>query len=93
MENVRDVFDVSPEFACLMGRIYRVNGQYINAMKEFLTATTYPSADLEGSNTYIPLYQMGYINELMGQTEEAKKLYQNCGNYPAALERLALLSK
>lgn len=93
LESVQDVFDVSPEFACLMGRIYRLNGQYINAMKEFLKATTYSTADLEGSNTYIPLYQMGYINELMGQTEEAKKLYQNCGNYPAALERLTLLLK
>ncbi len=92
LENVLDDFDNTPEFSCLLGRAYRLNGQYINAMKAFLKATTYPSAAMEGSNTYIPLYHMGYINEMLGDNASARKLYENCGNYAPAKDRLAVLA-
>ena len=92
LEKLKDKFDTTPEFACLMGNIYLYNKQYVNAMKEFLKATTYPYAEMEGSNTYIPLYRMGYINEILGDTASAKKLYESCGDYPAARKRLHFLS-
>ena len=62
-------------------------------MQEFLKATSYKTCDTEGNNTYVPLFNMGYINELLGDNESAKKLYQSCGNYPAALNRLKLLEQ
>lgn len=92
-ENLYDSFAVSAEFACLMGLIYMRNQMYIKAMREFLKATTYKECNTEGANTYVPLYNMGYINELLGDKAAAIKLYQNCGDYPPALKRLSILSQ
>ena len=93
LENNYDTFANSADFACLMGTVYLRNQKYINAMQQFLKATSYKVCDTEGNNTYVPLFNMGYINELLGDSESAKKLYRSCGNYPAALERLRLLEQ
>lgn len=90
-ENIYDTFAVTPEFVCLMGLIYLKNEMYLKAMKEFLKATTFKTADIEGANTYTPLYNMGYINELMGNKEAAIQLYKSCGPFQPALNRLHLL--
>lgn len=87
-KNIYDTFATTPEFVCLMGLIYLKNGLLVQAMKEFLKATTFPEADVEGANTYTPLYNMGYINELLGNKEAAIQLYKSCGNFKPALEHL-----
>lgn len=92
-EGIYDTFGVTPEFSCLMGLIYLHNKQYINAMKEFLMATSYETADVDGANTYTPLYNMGYINELLGNREAAIQLYKSCGNFGPALEHLKNLEE
>ncbi|MBE5884356.1 MAG: glycosyltransferase [Lachnospiraceae bacterium] len=91
LESVYDAFGVTPEFSCLMGLIYLNNKQFIPAMREFLKATTYQTAEVDGANTYTPLYNMGYINELLGNKEAAIQLYESCGNHAPALRRLANL--
>lgn len=93
LESNYDAFSISADFSCLMGSVYLRNQKYIKAMQEFLKATSYKTCDTEGNNTYVPLFNMGYINELLGDNESAKKLYQSCGNYPAALNRLKLLEQ
>lgn len=90
-ENIYDAFATTPEFVCLMGQIYMKNGMLLKAMKEFLKATTFPTCDMEGANTFTPLYNMGRINEMMGDRDSAMKLYESCGSYPPAQERLKAL--
>ncbi|MBO4981797.1 MAG: glycosyltransferase [Lachnospiraceae bacterium] len=87
-ENIYGAFQATAEFACLMGRIYMENGLYVKAMTEFLKATTFETAETEGANTYTPLYNMGYINELLGNKEDAVRLYESCGNFEPALQHL-----
>jgi hypothetical protein len=91
-ENIYESFHNSADFVCLMGRIYLKNGMYIKAMSEFLKATTFETAVTEGNNSYIPLYYMGYINELLGNREDAIRLYERCGSYEPAMQHLQNLS-
>nr|MCR4990462.1 glycosyl transferase [Lachnospiraceae bacterium] len=62
---------------------------YIPAMGEFLKATMCPVARVEGSNTFVPLYNMGCINELLGEKEAAISYYKRCGDYAPAVLRLS----
>lgn len=86
---VYDEFATSSDFFTLMGVIYMRTGNYMQAMGEFFKATMCPIVHVEGSNSYIPLYNMGCINEMLGEKEMAVSYYQKCGNYQPALDRLS----
>ena len=90
-ENIYEEFSTSADFVCLMGLIYLRNGLVIKAMAEFLKATTFEKAHVEGANTYIPTFNMGCINEVMGETDAAVTYYKKCGNFKPALDRLEAL--
>ena len=92
LENIYDDFCYTADFVCLMGIIYLRNGMILKAMQEFLKATTIETFNVEGANSFIPTYNMGCINEVLGNTEDAVKLYQKCGSFQPALERLAELA-
>lgn len=87
-QNIYAEFATSADFVCLMGLIYLRNGMVVQAMKEFLYATTFHTAKTEGANTFIPTFNMGCINEVLGETETAISLYKKCGNFQPALNRL-----
>lgn len=91
LENLYEDFCNSADYVCMLGLIYLRNGKVIKAMQEFLKATTLEDAHVEGVNTFIPTYNMGCINEVLGDIDTAIKLYHKCGNFPLALERLAKL--
>lgn len=90
-QNIYDEFATGADFVCLMGLIYLRNGMVVQAMKEFLHATTFDTARTEGANTFIPTFNMGCINEVLGDIETAVTLYRKCGSFKPALERLAEL--
>lgn len=90
-ETIYEAYATSAEFVCLMGLIYLKNRLYLKAMTEFLKATTFKTVDVEGANTFTPLYNMGYINELLGNKDAAITLYENCGSFQPALNRLKVL--
>ncbi len=92
-QNIYDEFSFSADFVCLMGLIYLRNGQVVQAMKEFLKATTFEEAHVAGANTFIPTFNMGCINEVLGDIDTAVTLYRKCGNFKPALDRLAKLRK
>lgn len=92
-ENIYDDFAYSAEFVNLMGNIYSENNMYIKAMAEYLKATTFKFSQAAGENSYIPTYNMGCINERLGESDAAIQLYQKCGNYPPAVARLNALMK
>lgn len=87
-QNIYTEFATSADFVCLMGLIYLRNGMVVQAMKEFLYATTFHTSKTEGANSFIPTYNMGCINEVLGETETAISLYKKCGNFQPALNRL-----
>lgn len=91
LENLYDDFSHSADYICMLGLIYLRNGHILKAMKEFLKATTMENGHVEGVNSFIPTYNMGCINEVMGDIDTALTLYRKCGNFPPALERLAEL--
>ena len=90
-QNIYEDFAFSADFVCLMGLIYLRNGLIVKAMQEFLKATTIEEAHVTGVNSFIPTYNMGCINEVLGDIDTAVKLYKKCGDFKPALDRLAEL--
>lgn len=90
-QNIYDDFSTTADFVCLMGLIYLRNGMILPAMAEFLKATSFETACTEGANSFIPTYNMGCINEVLGDKQTAISLYKKCGNFKPALDRLAEL--
>lgn len=92
-QNIYEDFCQTADFVCLMGLIYLRSGMVVQAMQEFLKATTINISHVEGANSYIPTYNMGCINEVLGETDTAIALYKKCGSFKPALDRLAELSR
>lgn len=93
LESVYDAFASTADFLCIMGRIYLANGQYIKAMMEFVKAIHCPVARESGTNSFIPTYNIGLINEMMGDVKTALMHYRNCGDFPMAVEKIKELTK
>lgn len=65
-------------FYCSMGNAY-LNlhpPKPLNAMAEYLKALQCPTAREVGANTFIPYYNIGLVNEMMGQTDTALTFYE-----------------
>lgn len=82
-------------FYCSMGNAYlNLNPpKPLNAMAEYLKALQCPNAREEGANTFIPYYNIGLVNEMLGKTESALTFYQRAaglGFLPAAEKVTAL---
>ena len=92
LEAVYDAFATTADFLCMMGRIYLANGQYVKAMMEFVKAIHCPVARENGTNSFIPTYNIGLINEMMGDVPTALMHYRNCGDFPMALEKVKALT-
>lgn len=92
LQAVYDAFATTADFFCIMGQIYLANGQYINAMMEFVKAIHCPVARENGTNSFIPTYNIGLINEMMGDTQAALTHYRNCGDFPMAVAKVKELS-
>lgn len=88
LEAVYDAFATTADFLCMMGRIYLANGQYVKAMMEFVKAIHCPVARESGTNSFIPTYNIGLINEMMGDVTTALMHYRNCGDFPMALDKI-----
>lgn len=88
-----DIYSYSAEYVYFVANIYYENRMYLQALTEFLKLTTYENPKTYGLNTFMAYYNMGYINELLGEKEAAVALYNKCGDYPPALTRLKSLKK
>ena len=91
LENIYEDFCQTADFVCLMGIIYLRNGLVAQAIQEFTTATTMELARVEGTNSFIPHYNLGCIYEVLGNTRQAITHYQACQDFSLAKERLQLL--
>ncbi len=88
LEAVYDAFATTSDFFCVMGQIYLANGQYMKAMMEFVKAIHCPLAREKGTNSFIPTYNIGLINELLGDKDAALMHYRNCGDFPMAVAKV-----
>ncbi len=94
-EPIAHLFADTADFHCSMGNIYlnQKPPQPLKAMMEYVKASQSPNHREEGSNTYIPYYNMGLVNEMLGNAEAAISFHQKSAayDYPLAIERLAAL--
>ena len=81
-------YNQSPDYLFLLGLIYMNNGMFAQAIETFVRCRGDKEGKTEGINSWLPTYNIAVIYECLGQMEEASAYYQQCGNYPAALERL-----
>jgi len=66
-QNIYEEFATTADFVCLMGLIYLRKGMIVQVMAEFLKATSFETANAEGANSFIPTFNMGCINEVLGE--------------------------
>lgn len=74
------------DYLCIIGLILMHVGQPMKALPIFIQAKTAPSKD--SIDPRKPSYYIGYLYEFFGKKEIAKTHYQNCGDYPPAVEAL-----
>lgn len=86
--NIYDEFSKNADFIFLVGLILMNNMRYEEAINEFFKATTMQQSKMEGVNSYLAYYNIGVIQECLGNIQEALKYYKRCGNYHLAIKRL-----
>ncbi len=91
-EGIYDEFSSVTDFVYLMGNIYKDNAMYEQALAQYQKAMQMPPGRQNGSNSFLPLYQCGCIFEQLNDTDSARALYGQCGDFTPAKERLAALS-
>lgn len=94
-EPIAHLFAGTADFHCSMGNIYLnlAEPQPLKAMMEYVKAIQAPECQEEGANTYVPYYNMGLVNEMMGKTDAAIDFFRKSAayDYPLAIERLLAL--
>lgn len=92
-EPIYEHFSGDANFYCSMGNIYlNLNPpQPLKAMAEYIKALQCPDAREKGANSFIPFYNIGLINEMLGQQESALSFYQKAADlgFVPAIEKLS----
>lgn len=88
-----DTFANDAGFFCSLGASYLRVEQPMKAMMEYVKALQCPNVRGEGVNNYIPYYNIGVINEMLGDLPSAISFYQRAAayQYPLAIDRLQQL--
>lgn len=93
MEKVDYLLSAYGDYYCLMGRIYFENKMYLKSMMAFIQALNCEKEIHQGARSNIPHYNMGYLNEKLGDIQNAVMQYKMCQDFPMAAERLKELQK
>lgn len=88
LESCYEDLNYNADYCFVMGLIYMKNGNIEDAIRLFGEAMEKYCVLEEGTNTYLPRYNLGVIYECMGNLAKARKLYMDCGNYESAKNRL-----
>ena len=76
-----------------MGLIHMNNALFEQASGEFIHCTELEAGRSAGTNSFKAYYNVGVIEESLGNSEKAMELYQKAGNYEPAKIGIARLSK
>lgn len=91
-EQCYDDFATNADFYNNLGVAYLSVDQPLKAMMEFIKATQCPVCYSEGCNTYLPQFNMGQVNEMLGNIPAAIEFYKkSCDSFPLALDKLRAL--
>ena len=92
-EPLLDFFSNDSGILCGLGASYMLLNQPLKAMPLFVKAIQAPNVRESGTSNFIPFYNIGLINELLGDLPTAISFYQKAAayNYPHAIERLRIL--
>ncbi len=90
-EGIYQEFSSSADFIYLMGNIYKQNQQYEQALEQYQKAIGMPLCKQNGANSFLPLYQIGEICEILDDIPSAISCYRQCGNFAPARKRLDTL--
>lgn len=86
-----DYYCISSDFCCLAGDIYLRNNYPLKAMAQYVKAMSCDISFVEDSKFNIPVYNIGYINEMLGDIPSALMQYKRCKDFPLAEERIKYL--
>ncbi len=86
-------FGFVADFHCLMGDIYLRNNYPLKALMEYIQASTCEKQFLIGANSNIPAYNIGFVNELLGDKKTALMHYKRCRDFPMADKKIKELSR
>ena len=95
-EPIYTKFSGDANFYCSMGNVY-LNldpPQPLKAMAEYVKALQCPNAREKGANSFLPYYNIGLVNEMLGSLDSARSFYQKAADlgFKPASERLSALS-
>lgn len=76
------------DYCTMMGLIFLRNGMTEKAIEAFHDALSAHATLDDGTNNYLPNYNLGVIYECMGETETAIEYYRATGGYDLAKQRL-----
>lgn len=91
LTNIYDEFKSSSDFVFMIGLVYMNNGMFDKAILEFQKSLKYNKCKMEGVNSYLANYNIGIINECLGNKQEAIEYYKKCNGYKMAINRLSRL--
>lgn len=91
LENYAQYYSGSADYQFVMGLVCMNNGMFTKAVECFKKCTGIKESKVEGVNSYLPNYNIGVIFECLGDIDQAKHYYSQCGEYALALNRLELL--
>lgn len=91
LTNIYDEFKNSADFVFMIGLVYMNNGMFDKAILEFQKSLKYKECKMKGVNSFLANYNIGVINECLGNKEVAINYYKKCNNYKMAMNRLSSL--
>jgi tetratricopeptide (TPR) repeat protein len=81
------------DYCCCAGSIHLAHKRFLPAMGEFVRALYAKKCSNKDATHNIPMYNIGVINERLGDFEEALKNYHLCNDFPLADKRIRILEK
>jgi len=93
---LKDTFSIyyndNAQFRFLSGHIYQNNAMFIEAVECYESCLGAIGYDQTGITSYLSYYNIGVILECIDMIDDAIGMYNNCGDYEPALERLKALT-
>jgi len=91
MKEYAKLYDSKVQFRFLSAHILQNNGMFIEAVECYESCIGADAIDYSGITSFLSYYNIGVVLECVGMTEDAIAMYENCGDYELAVERLRQL--
>jgi len=88
-DNYSDAYWNDPAFRFLSAHIYQNCGMLIEAVECYESCIGADIDDHRGITSFLSYYNMGVILECVDMLDDAVRMYESCGDYEPALNRLA----